>query len=1640
MGEVFLAQDLASGNVCAIKRLKSRTSMCTAAFRREFQTLTTLRHPTIVSVYDFGVEPNRSPFYTMEYVPGESPRKLVEPGDWRTLLTIGAEIAHGLEVLHAGNVVHGDLKPSNVIVLAREDAIAGVRLVDFGLSSTRGTFEGANRGTVGFAAPEVVRGETPDVTSDLYSFGVTLFELGTRRRLFRGKTASAILQHQHDGWVDRIPLERGGAPEPLSELILHLLARKPRHRPRSAADVRRELESIEPAIRLALTDRLRNAPMVEREAELATVERLLGRAFTRSRMLLVTGAHGCGKSTFLHEIASRASLAGHPVARIVGMNPGPIEPFLEGLASGPVAGIGTAGRPAGERKAGDCWVVVIDDAHLMTDASHRLLRTLLLDPVTGPTLIVAAEESSAALKHGEQTLEEAGILEILALGPLHRDGVVQLLSTRLRDAPPEKLVDFVLERAQGHPGFSVELLKHVAQAGMLQETDAGLVVDGEGLDKLAVASSFEEAQREHVNDLPLTARRAMLCLGVARVATASELAAIDPSVGEDDLALLVDHGMIRRSDDGHYRLLSPLVVPKATPEEFRSLHRAALDRAGLSPLERFRHLHGAGDARAALDVAETIPDDGDPSVPATAARMAESVDVGLAAIWHERAARRLFARGRYQAAIPHLEGALHFERSPERRLEQMWLLSSAWLRCGDARNTETLLRQALAESPPAGLHSRLLTNEAALRHSLGNIGEAEDAAREAHRLAREAQDCEAEVLAAQTLVYVLLSTGRVAEARALADEAVAVGREVVTAFARIRAEGARAAVAHHEQDLEEAATRYRAALEQAREASLPVLVEELLINLSVVLTDLGRWEEVREANAEAVRLALEDHRPRNAAVAMANLAHADAITGRPRRARREARRAVRLSRSHIPALESSAWRALSRAERMIGRLRRAERAARRAVDLAAVRGSSDEAGWCALEYGSVLAQSGRSKPAIALWRAAHAELPEAAWSLRSLLAAHAGSEAVVSGGLEEAEADRRAIDSLPGAQRISQYAQAHVRRFEAELAAARGELDEARVIAGQALDAFERMRATSDYAAAASRFAHLVLEHPSADRIPLDQWLEKAAAGLERIGDWRGRERVLAQLVEWFRIRTDVARRARSQQSLIESISELLISLSDLRQLGERAMDLIIGQLGAERGVLLVINPESGELEPMAERGTLEDEARSQAYRYSRTVVQRVAKGNASLLIGDAKVDPRSDSFSVKNMGLRSILCVPLHAGGRVVGAVYLDDARRPRVFGEQDRELMERIARLLAVAIDRSLTQSEIERANEALLKESGSMRSEFSTRFRLDGLIGTSGAMQPIRVLIQRAAATRATVLLRGETGTGKDLIAQVIHASGKRRRQPFIVVNCAGLTDGIKNSELFGIEAGVASGVNRRRGFFREADGGTLFFDEIGEMPLSHQAALLNVLESRHVTPVGNEGRRIPVNVRIIAATNRDLRQMIDRGDFREELYQRFDVIKIVVPPLRERTGDIPALAEHFVELIASDEERAVPRMSKEFVAALVRSDWPGNVRGLRNYIELVMAMTPGDVLYPNPLPPGVDEEPHRSRRKAGALNQEIHSLERQRLLEALLKNGYNQSRAARELGLTEPRMRFLMKRHGLTARRNLRTDGDSRSAGK
>ncbi len=492
--------------------------------------------------------------------------------------------------------------------------------------------------------------------------------------------------------------------------------------------------------------------------------------------------------------------------------------------------------------------------------------------------------------------------------------------------------------------------------------------------------------------------------------------------------------------------------------------------------------------------------------------------------------------------------------------------------------------------------------------------------------------------------------------------------------------------------------------------------------------------------------------------------------------------------------------------------------------------------------------------------------------------------------------------------------------------------------------------------------------------------------------------------------------------------SELNVIFETCRVIGQalkldHALETILGVLSSslamKRATVTLVDEETGYLVIRASHGLTEAERKRGVYRQDEGVTGLIFRTAQPYVVPDISKEPlflnKTRSRSIQKESI-SFLGVPVLLHGKSIGVLHVD-----RLFGneipfEEDIRFLSIIATLIAqfVSLNRQVKLREARLLKDCSVM--GSSAAETRTRFFM---VGKSPSMLALHKQIVKVAPSRASVLLLGESGTGKTLVAQIIHELSTRAKAPFAKINCASLPENLLESELFGYEKGAFTGATRAKpGRVEEADGGTVFLDEIGELTLPLQAKLLRFIQEKEFERLGS-GRTRKVDARVIAATNRDLAASVADGTFREDLFYRLNVFPIQVPPLRERKEDIPHLINHFLEKISQEYGRKVG-ISKGAAALFAKYDWPGNVREMENLIERMIIMADDDEIDMSILPAYLSGQNNET--EAAPLSR-IEEIERKEILTALERNSWNQTRTARELGITLRQIGYRVRKFGL-----------------
>jgi Nif-specific regulatory protein len=496
--------------------------------------------------------------------------------------------------------------------------------------------------------------------------------------------------------------------------------------------------------------------------------------------------------------------------------------------------------------------------------------------------------------------------------------------------------------------------------------------------------------------------------------------------------------------------------------------------------------------------------------------------------------------------------------------------------------------------------------------------------------------------------------------------------------------------------------------------------------------------------------------------------------------------------------------------------------------------------------------------------------------------------------------------------------------------------------------------------------------------------------------------------------------------TLVE-ISQALSGALNLKPALHRLLEILERHHGMMRSAVTLLNENTGELYIEAANGHTA-ESRGVRYRLGEGITGRVVQSGKPIVVPQISREPLFLNRAAQRKDLNrqelSFICVPIILNRKTVGALGIDlKFKKERNF-EPTVKFLRVVGSMIAQALK---VHGLVEAERQRLLDENTQLRQELKQRYDFSNIIGNSGPMRLVYEQVAQVAHTNTTVLIRGESGTGKELIAHAIHYNSLRAKKPFIKVSCAALPETLIESELFGYEKGAFTGAqNRKKGRFEMAEGGTLFLDEIGDLNLSTQVKLLRVLQEREFERLGGT-ETIKVNVRLIAATNKDLEKAISAAAFREDLYYRLNVFTIFVPPLRERKPDVLLLADFFLEKYALEHMKNIKRISTPAIDMLMAYHWPGNVRELENTIERAMLICDGNVIHGHHLPPTLQTAEASGTVMSVTLTEAVDAYEKDLIMDALKSTRGNRAKAARLLNSTERIINYKVQKYSIECSR-------------
>lgn len=1617
-GNVWRARDHRDGSLVALKILDSSSDVDARALgAREFLSLASLDHPHIVRVLAFGATRDGRAAFAMElcegrdllsWARGELP---AGPGaraaDPRFALAM-AQVLAGLECLHTRGLVHGDLKPANILVLDTGVSPPHIKLIDLGLAREVADSTGDGRdisGTLAYLAPERLRAEPASPASDLYAFGCILFELLTGDVPHGGESARELARARLAG--ERPTVE--AIPERLRPGLVALLATDPRDRP-PTADLA-AIELLGPEARRAMPPPLGFAGPLRGPAArlLELILRESRRDSPRSkRAVLVRGPRGSGRSRLLCELRFRLEIAGDlvralslggrsggksgpaavAIALLEGLRPLSVDPSarrhlraIEDALDADPAGFDIDQNTRRERAAHSIseallalaesqpLTILIDDLEAADSLSveivralSRLGRTERCDRLR--VIATVADDTEAGREIVDRIAprgRELSALAVHSLEPLSAGDVDSWLHQVLGEKAevPVDLARKLWKSATGVPLFLEEALRKLVESGRLERRRGRWCA--RDLDAVPVPDSLAVFAVERVALLDPRARRILAEAALlGRPFTPVDVEMLDrvlaneastSSASREEIecvlsraaldGILERRGSVRAFRHESFRIELETAL---APEERRVLHGAvatALERSlGRDPAT-------VADAVLAAEIAEHWFLSNEPGKSRGWLRFLSAIDsrsgalpeardrltklLGLSDEWEETRGillereEVLRSMGLYEEAMEDIAELrrLALSRADRNTLRELLVREALVLDArGDKPRALAKAEEARAFPPARPIdEARLLVRTAMLRIWIAELPHAAEDIERALEIARAEADRSVEAEALQVSGLAAYFGGRYDEALKTLDSALAIRRALGDSHRAGAIESNIGLIAFDRGRLEAAEERFESALRHFRGAGFRRGIAASAMNLGLVWLELGRFEAALDALGESSRIRDEIDDLHGRGADLGNMGAVWMRLGLDDRAR--------------PLIEE----AIALARRTGNR-------------------SSGCVNLCRLAL--ILAGTGEIHEAeVALGRAEETGRTADGTAVELEVALARARLAIAAGHTCEA------LPPLARARELARSSDRRTRLLEAIVLSARavlelGELDEADVLSREAISLLERLPASLERTSEAWFVRYEVAIAIGKTALPQEielEALEKAHAALRRtLDDIEDPElrRAYLERVPLHRsivgAHAEHTRRTRSDAELRErsfyEIARTIHSIRELDPLLERLLELAIHTTHADKGLILLREP-GGNLTVRAARG-MRRESVEDATEICQSVIADVAGGAAPVLAIDAGADERfRERQSIISFRIRTLMCAPLATRDDVLGAVYVD-GRGNASFTPGDLDWLVSFGRLAAIAVDNARLLDGLRIENRELRRRLEVNDADEGP----EGMIGRSSSMRRLFGLVERSAQSDVTVLITGETGTGKSLLARRIHRLSRRSSGPFVTVDCGALPPNLLESELFGHARGAFSGAfSDRAGLFEEATGGTIFLDEIANTSLDLQAKLLRAIQENEIRRVG-ENKSRAVDVRVIAATNSPLEQLVSEGRFREDLYYRLHVIHLDMPPLRDRIEDIAPLAIRFLARACELQGRPPLSLSEPVLRYLRSLPYRGNIRELENLMEKVAVLSEDD----------------------------------------------------------------------------------------
>jgi Nif-specific regulatory protein len=1529
--------------------------------KKEFTLLRFLNHPALPQTHHLHRLPDERWMYSMEWIPYDSIHQWIREKRSPTtaqLTVFLRRMLSGLQFLHGHGWIHRDIKPENILV----DTDGNPKLIDFGLTRVKTDPQILTQeGTLQYTAPEVIKNESCDERSDLYSLGVVLYEWLTGSNPFDDPNVVNVVVHHLQKKIESVPLVSDACDEAMQSFIVKCLEKDPSLRFQSVFEMYDQLSR---------TETWSDVPRPEAAIELVfggrddCFRRMHDRTPSIS-VLWILGPDGIGKTSVVQRFQAEMENEGKDVfdfrfTRRTGM--ANVRSMIQRLLDFSDAAIL-------EKKYADefAWLrgetyAAVDELGFFTGLSDLFFDAL---PKTMPALIVddfdhagSLEQKflahllrrNAARENDRVTFVMTSAGQVPADLPTDAMFVIQLEElgeTELRRLVAVSLNDSEITNdftgwfytvTRGNPFLADQVLRFVVRTYALVHHAGKWDWYPDRITSVPDSvSAFVDAQVESLTD---EERRLFRLLCVFPDGFNEEELKVIAVTLPVPLSTFVSRGLLDRTDDRYVitnKYLQNKVYSEINPVVRQNLHTQLAEYFANKPaaIEEFAFHQSRGDN----------PSSAVPVLIRLAKQRKEQFLV------HEATETLRLAASLCRASNEKIDILFELEELLDRlglTEEQFSIIREIQLLAEHEKNSPATIRSLLREANWHDRQSRLQESRAVCEkaialsrtsddHLIGqlyrqlgksyykeaNYDEAEKCYRTAFDIAERQGDERLKMESHNSLGTVYGSKGLVEKSKEHFEMTLELTRTLKDQIAEINAIFNLRTLAVQKNQLDDALK----ILEPAKS-----LIDTLRHRTAAcqyefykgrIFSDMFRLEESLGCYERCLNIAQEINNRTYVTVSLQNMALMLARIGAHNQS---------LSIIHSAVDETSlnereiAIHQLYEAQILLeaGDYHNSTRLAQAAYDyFSSIQGFSDHAAvaWATNVRANVLGNLKRDHDIDPIDNLHEDTIPAPAKVLVSYSwALHLASHKKQSEALEYSNRAILILDSL----KYYEYEPAIVFYQHSRL------LIENK---NQSIEFLKRAHQCIQFMASSferSEYRKAYLERTSSKEI--------TNLYLNAFQSSRDAENHTFDLL--FRITQDIN------------------SLMDSDRLFDRIMDHAIEHSQADRGLIL-LKSDGGSLWTAKVARNMDQQSLSDITDISQSIVREVLSSNQPLITADANLDERfKERKSIVAYDIRSIMCVPLRVKDAIIGVVYLDKRFDASHFGPDQIRFIDAFANLAGIAIENATLYERLKIENSELFSENIELRTLVENQ--TFDIVGQSPRMTHVFELIRRAKDTEATVLIEGESGTGKELVARAIHFNGPRRRNRFITVDCGALPESLLESELFGHKKGAFTGAaSDKKGLFEVADGGSIFLDEITNTSLAFQAKLLRAIQERTIRRVGDD-REIRVDIRIISATNKNIETMIRAGTFREDLFYRLNVIPIKLPPLRERKEDIPLLVRFFVDRYSKSNEKSIERISRDLVDELIAYEWPGNVRELDNLINRMVIFCDGKVLSKKQLP--------------------------------------------------------------------------------